>query len=222
MPFLVLICLLSLFGCHHTMQSSHQHPKADLVLNQLEKGSAQTKSLIGHFKLRGTGIKRLLGSIELDIIAKEPHFLYLSIESFFKQPARIITYDGSKIYGLSERHLDKILDLPLEPVDLVGILLRRVSIDRAQIKKLVAAKDSLTVQFRSGQKLELSYDTDYAITQRKLLDASGNLIYAVVYKQYPKEFYLEASHQDQKHGMTLTSQDVRLNEGSFDEQLFRR
>ncbi len=197
-----------------------QNPEA--LLEKIQLVSEKNQQLAGHFKLRGAGLKKLLGSIDLDIIAQKPHFLYLSIESFFKQPARIVTYDGQKLYGLEEDKLEAILTLPIEPKELVEILLRDSQADPKNIRRLSIQDNTLLIIYRSGNQLSLRVSSAFEIQKRELRDPSGELIYSVSYENFPNLFYLEANYKNQKHAMTLTSQDVKLNQGVFNDQLFRR
>lgn len=64
------------------MPSLQTDTNPQVLLEKIQSNSAQNKQLSGRFRLRATGLKRLLGSIDLDIIAKQPHYLYLSIDSF--------------------------------------------------------------------------------------------------------------------------------------------
>lgn len=193
-----------------------------ILLEKIQFESAKNQQLVGRFKLRGTGLKKLLGSIELDIIAKQPHFLYLSIDSFFKQPARIVTYDGSKLYGLEEEKLESMLTLSIGPEELVEVLLRSSYVNPKEVKKISSESGKLEIIYRSGNILRLSINQDYQIQKRELEDSSHELIYSVTYEDFPRRFYLEANYKKQKHAMNLTSEDVKLNQGVFDEQLFRR
>lgn len=204
------------------MPSLFHEENPQVLLNKVQQESSKNQQLVGRFKLRSTGVKRLLGSIELDIIAKKPHYLFLSIDSFFKQPARIVTYDGSKLYGIDEERLDAILNLTITPEELTQILLRSYDVSSQDVKKLSIEADTLHIAYRSGHTLKLSISSNYEIQKRELLDSFGQLIYAVTYEEFPKRFYLEATYKKQKHAMNLTSDDARLNQGSFDEQLFRR
>ena len=122
---------------------------------KVQQVSAQNQQLVGRFKLRGTGVKRLLGSVELDIIAKRPHYFYLSIDSFFKQPARIVTYDGSKLYGLDEEKLVAVLNLDITPEDLTQILLRSADISLKDIQKLTVQDDLLKITLLWFQPVSL-------------------------------------------------------------------
>lgn len=204
------------------MPSLFPNENPQSLLAKVQEVSAKNQQLVGRFKLRGTGVKRLLGSIELDVIAKKPHYLYLSIDSFFKQPARIVTYDGLKLYGLDEEKLDAILNLSITPEDLTQILLRGSDIHLKDIRKLTLESDILKITCRSGNQLSLWINPSFDIQKRELRDSSDQVIYAVKYENYPKHFYLEATYKNQKHAMSLTSQDATLNQGTFDEQLFRR
>lgn len=198
----------------------NENPRS--LLAKVQEVSAKNQQLVGRFKLRGTGLKRLLGTIELDVIAKRPHYLYLSIDSFFKQPARTVTYDGSKLYGLDEEKLDAILNLAITPEDLTQILLRSGDIHLKDIRKLTLENDVLKIIYRSGNQLSLLIGPRFDIQKRELRDSLDQVIYAVTYENYPQHFYLEATYKNQKHAMSLTSQDATLNQGIFDEQLFRR
>lgn len=205
------------------MPSLQTDTNPQVLLEKIQSNSAQNKQLSGRFRLRATGLKRLLGSIDLDIIAKQPHYLYLSIDSFFKQPARIVTYDGKKLYGIEEEKLESILALPIVPEELVEILLRTYAPDVKSIKKISTSQNTLQIQYRSGGYLTLTIDLPgLEIKKRELRDKTGELIYAVTYEDFPRNFYLEATYKNQKHAMTLSSEDVKLNQGVFDEQLFRR
>lgn len=194
----------------------------EVLLQKLQLESAKNQQLVGHFKLRGTGLKKLLGSIELDIIVKQPHFFYLSVESFFKQPARVITYDGSQLYGIEERRLEALLTLPIGPEELIQVLLRGSEINLKEIKNLKLENTALKITNRSGNTLTLTFNSSYQVQKRELRDSSGELIYSVTYENFPHQFYLEARYKNQRHAMTLSSEDVKLNQGVFNEQLFRR
>lgn len=204
------------------MPSLFPNENPQSLLAKVQEVSSQNQQLVGRFKLRGTGIKRLLGSIDLDIIAKRPHYFYLSIDSFFKQPARVVTYDGSKLYGLDEEKLDAILNLDITPEELAQVLLRSADLSPKDIQKLELQDDTLKIKLRSGQELSLLINPSFDIQKRELRDSLEQVIYAVTYEDYPKRFYLEAIYKNQKHAMSLTSQDATLNQGVFDEQLFRR
>jgi hypothetical protein len=219
--FAIFIILLT-SGCHKKMPSLFPNENPQSLLAKVQEVSTQNQQLSGRFKLRGTGIKRLLGSIDLDIIAQRPHYFYLSIDSFFKQPARIVTYDGTKLYGLDEEKLDAILNLDITPEELSQILLRNADIDPKNIKKLTLKDNVLKIILRSGSTLSLWLNSNFDIQKRQLRDNLDQVIYTVTYEDYPKRFYLEATYKNQKHEMSLTSQDVTLNQGVFDEQLFRR
>lgn len=177
----------------------------------------------GHFQLRAMGLKKLLGKIDLDIIAKQPHYLYLSIDSFFKQPARIVTYDSHQLYGIEEEKLDDILNLAITPEELVEILLRNYSHRPKQIRKITPQSNSILIQYHSGNTLLLEIDTGkLQIKKRELRDSFNQLIYSVTYENFPYRFYLEANYKNKNHAMVLSSEDVKLNQGVFDEKLFRR
>ena len=203
-------------GCHHSMQTISLK---DYSLESLPKN----QQISGHFKLRGTGLKRVLGSIEFDVIAKDPHQLYLSIDSFFNQPARIVTYDGQNLYGIEEDKLEAILNLPIEPEELVEILLRNYSHNPKEIKKMSTKNNQIFILYHSENSLLLDIDPrSHDILKRELRNHSNQLIYSVTYEDFPKRFYLEANYKHKKHAMILSSEDVKLNQGTFNEQLFCR
>ncbi|MEI6805411.1 MAG: hypothetical protein WCK49_02765 [Myxococcaceae bacterium] len=204
------------------MPSLLQEQNPEALLQRIQQESAKNQQLVGRFKLRGTGLKKLLGSIDLDIIVKQPHFIYLSIDSFFKQPARIVTYDGTQLYGLEEKKLEALLTLPVEPSELVELLLRDSNIDRKTIQKLIFENNTLKITYKAGHVLSFLINSHYEIQKRELRDNSDQLIYSVIYENFPHRFYLEARYKNQKHAMTLTSEDVKLNQGVFDDKLFRR
>ncbi len=193
------------------------------ILTGAQAACAQTKQVIGHYKLRGSGFKRMLGSVDLDIIAKKPAYLYLSIASFFGQPARVVTYDGKKLYGASDYSLDEILNMALSPEDLADVLLRSISVKKSDIRTVSSENGSLQLAYRAGQTLSLTIDpVTFEILTREFRDAEGELIYRVEYKDFPKRFDITARYKGSEHSMTLTSQDAQINQGNFDEQLFRR
>lgn len=196
---------------------------AQATLKKVLEVSSKNQQLVGHFQLKGTGLKRLLGSLEIDIIVKKPHYLYLAIGSFFKQPARIVTYDGSKLYGLSEERLDEILNLSITPSDLVDVLLRSLSLNQLEIQTLSVYDNKLIIFYHSGYQLTLFIDPlTFEIIARELRSPNQELIYFIEYKDFPKRFDLEARYHQKNHSMILSSQDTRLNQGDLNEQLFRR
>src|SRR3989338_6758491 len=212
----VLLTVLFCVGCPHKMPTISIKPD---LLDSLHPHN----QLTGPFNLRGTGLKRLLGNIDLDIIAKNPHYIYLSIDSFFNQPARIVTYDGQNLYGIEEDKLEEMLSLPIEPEELVEILLRNYSPYPQEIEKIETQKNQVLVKYHSGNALTLDIDTKTnEIKKRTLINPLGKLIYTVTYEDFPKYFHLEANYKNKNHAMTLSGEDVKLNQGVFDEQLFRR
>ncbi len=168
------------------------HPRMPSVLKPVPEDVSR---LSGHFTLRAKGLKRLLGRVELDIIAQHPHRLYLSVGSFFGQPARVITYDGNQIYGVAEEQLEKITQIPVEAPELIDLLLRRPP---------------------EGT----SFETDPLTGQITKIERKN--LYSVNYAKFPQQYDFTVRHDNKTHTLTLTSSDVQINSGDFNEQLFRR
>ncbi len=183
MRFLLLFTLWMGVACHPRMPSILKPTPQDI------------SQISGHFTLKAKGAKRFLGRVELDIIAQNPHRLYLSIGSFFGQPARVITYDGAQIYGVSKEQLEEITQIPVEAPELVDLLLRR------------PPKGS-------------SFETAPLTGQITKIEREG--LYSVNYARFPEQYDFEVRHNNKTQALTLTSSDVQLNTGDFNEQLFRR
>ncbi|MBH1989485.1 MAG: hypothetical protein I8H75_06355 [Myxococcaceae bacterium] len=220
MPTLLFFALFMAFGCAHDKMVSVQPSKPIEVLSLSQIGQ-ENHHLIGHFKLQATGLKRFWGSFEFDVVAQDPHYLYLAVDSFFRQPAQIVRYNGISPPGSSKHDLQKALNLPIEASELVDIFLRRIGTD---LEWAEARRESGRIQIPlpNQQNLWIELEQNGSLRKRTLTKGKDHLVYSVTYTRYPFEFELEVSYQNQIHKAILSSHDAKLNQGPIDEQLFHR
>ncbi|MBL4818198.1 MAG: hypothetical protein JKY15_03060 [Deltaproteobacteria bacterium] len=218
-----LIITLLLAGCHPKAPLPAFKIPAEKILERVEEASQENIQLFGRFKIRSTGVKKLFGSVDMDMIARFPHKLYLSIDSFFGQPGRVVTYDGENIYGMSEAELQDITYLPVEPSEFIDLVLRRFTYRPGEVANLTVHGTNILVTYHSGDQASIKVDPKtFKILKRERRNARGELVYWMSYPNFPKRYGFEVLHDNELRSMTLSSKDAQLNEGTFNEQLFNR
>jgi len=245
-----LIGLFFLVGCPKAMRVS-KIPKVtpEIVLKKLEQEVAKRYQVSGTFVARSTGVKKLLGSIEVDLVAKTPQSLYISIRSFFNQPARVLATNDQLIYLLEMQdplnpkytvcpnngeEIETILPLPLTAEEVVEILLGIVSIKDKKINDIEIDYQGETyvavLEDKQGSKTEITMSmSDNVVLKRARLDKSGRQIYTVVYEDFQEEegvnfaqrWNFEVNLKNKSYGVTLKGKSIRFNGELFDETTFQ-
>lgn len=187
---------LLLTGCLKTMSVRPS--------SQLAKESVTRRQMSGRFLARGVGLKRLLGAVEIDAIVQAPSSVYVSVRSFFSQPARTFVADGDSPI----LELEDILPIEISPHELVDVILGRVSAD-------------------SNEEVKLRHDG--VVLGRTLTDKKGKLIYSVDYEDFRKIDEIDVAHKwnfkarlnGDEHRFVLTADDVIFNGKPFGPETFR-
>lgn len=219
------------------------------LVKRLAKSYEQRRQMTGLFKATQRGVKRFLGSVEMDIAAKAPNFLYVSLRSFFNQPARVFSSDGTTNYLLemsdpvnpvyrtcpvSSTELEKFIFLPLSPKEAVEVLLGGVRVKESQIKDLVVDENrdryTLSFQNEAGLRVEiLAKLSDDVILERSFSDKQGQLVYHVKYDnfdvvdgvQIAKNLYFDVHVRGKVHQVRLEAKELNLNGEDLDDTAFR-
>jgi hypothetical protein len=105
-------------------------PTSPSSLQELLAESDSRLQMSGLFSARGVGLKRFLGSVEMEAIVQAPSSLYLSVRSFFSQPARVLKTSGEVL------DIQEMLPIQILPYELVDVILGRVSIGEGRVLEL--------------------------------------------------------------------------------------
>ena len=245
--------LLSLFlitGCPKAM-SFHPAPHLtpEIILQNLAAEGQRRYQVSGTFMAKSSGIMRLLGSVELDIVAKVPAFLYISVRSFFNQPSRIFAANEQKMYLLemldgaapiyraepvSDKVIEEILSLPLSPKEVVEVILGIAPVQDAQVLevKLDHTGQLYTVKLQNltGKVAEITARVlDHVITRRTQYDAAGQKTYEVVYGDFSAISGICFSHRldfavnlkNKSYSVILNGESIHFNGERFDDATFQ-
>lgn len=245
-----LLALFLITGCPKTMRfHPTPHLTPEIILRNLADEGLRRYQVSGTFTAKSTGIKRLLGSVELDIVAKVPAFLYVSLRSFFNQPARIFAANGQKMYLLelldggapsyrvepvSDRAIEETLSLPLCPKEVIEVILGIAPVKDAQVLevKLDQNGELYTVKLKNlNDKLTdiTARVSDHVIMRRTQYDAAGQKMYEVVYSDFSVISGIDFSHRldftvnlkNKSYSVILKGEDIRFNGERFDDATFQ-
>jgi Domain of unknown function (DUF4292) len=248
--FTYLLLLFLVIGCPKTMRfSPAPHLTPEIVLQNLANEGQGRYQVSGTFMARSTGIKRLLGSVELDVVAKFPAFLHISVRSFFNQPARIFASNEQKMYllemldagtakyrvePLSDRTVEEILSLPLSPKEIVEVLLGIAPVQDAKVLEVkldhVGKLYTVTLRNLDSKVTEITARVlDHVITRRVQYDATGHKIYEVVYGDFSLISGINFSHRldftvslkNKSYSVILKGESICFNGERFDDAIFQ-
>ncbi len=248
--FTSLLLVFSITGCPKTMRfHPAPHLTSEIILQKLACEGKRRYQVSGTFMAKSTGIKGLLGSVELDVVAKVPAFLYISIRSFFNQPARIFAANSEQMYLLemldsaaphymvqpvSNQIIEEILSLPLSPKEVVEVVLGIAPVENAKVLdvqldhtgELYTAK----LQNLSGRVTEITARVlDHVLVRRTQYNIAGQKIYEVVYHDFSVISGIDFSHRldfdvnlkNKSHSVILKGESIHFNGERFDDATFQ-
>ena len=248
--FLWLLLLILMTGCPKTMRfHPTPHLTPEVVLQNLAKEGKRRYQVSGTFVAKSTGIKRLLGSVELDVVAKVPAFLHISVRSFFNQPARIFAANNEQMYVLemlgtaepnyvvqpiNSKVIEEILSLPLSPQEVVDVVLGIAPVQDAKVLDLKLSHTgefyTARLQNKEGKMSEITARAvDHVLMQRTQYDAAGKKIYEVVYREFCVVSGIDFSHRldfevnlkNKSHSVILKGESIRFNGELFEDAIFQ-
>jgi hypothetical protein len=141
-----------------------------LELQRIHEQNNKRENLVALLEFRPKGVRRLFMSFDADAIFQAPDSFYMALRSFFEQPMRLLSFDGSRAYALDLSQADaprfgtstdpemlalQILSLPLKPSEVVDIFLGRLpfrSGNLAEVSKSADARDLYLELVRADRK----------------------------------------------------------------------
>jgi hypothetical protein len=239
---------LPMVGCPKAMPYRPQIKSLDSIMQNLAREGSRRSQVKGTFWAKATGIKRLLGSIELDVVAQAQDKLYISQRSFFNQPARVLSTDGAQVYvlelgdvqapkyavhGVDRESLEEFLELPLAPFEVVQVLLGVAPVEGAQPVELKeTGPDTYQLRLRQPSGMEtqiVARAADDVLLERALFDLQGKQIYRVHYQdfrvlegvEFAHRFEFEVNLKGRTHGVILGASDIVLGGELLGIETFR-
>jgi hypothetical protein len=131
-------------ACVHGPRFAAVHALTDeIVAQRLRVASQARRAVDGVFKAALPGMSGVVLHATLDVVARAPAALSVSVRSFFEVPQQVLVADGETVTlydassgtprfargSASEQTLEHIFGLPLAPDDAVALLLGRAPLD---------------------------------------------------------------------------------------------
>lgn len=137
--------------------------------DRLARSAALRSRMTGAVKARLPGLQGVVLNADLDVAAQVPGQLSVAVKSFFEAPAQVFVTDGERVTlydatsgapvfyvgTVSQRALEKVLQLPLAPVDAVDLVLGRPPIakdSRVRVTKVQPEAGLYEVSVESPQR----------------------------------------------------------------------
>lgn len=244
---LVLILIVS--GCPITMPLKKiEIVTPEIILKKFNADAKKRYQISGTFVANATGIKRLFGSVNLDIVAQAPTSLYLSVRSFFNQPARVIATNGIMVHCLETssagtpnyfkhavdgKEIAELIPLPLTVNEVVEVMLGIVDTKKLTVTNIEMdyRGENYLVTLRNQKKniTELTVRiVDNVILNRRQKDANNNEIYSVAYDDFHSVKGIDWAHRwnftvklkNKSYGVTIKGESIDFNGKLFDEDTF--
>lgn len=246
---MALAAAMSLLGCMHPLKMPAEALiDTNRIFKTLEAQKISRPRLSGRYKAKATGLKQFLGSVDVIFALQQPSSFYISVPSFFGNPARIVASDGRTIYLLdlstgnpnyttlpsTSAALDEWLGLKIEPRDFVDALLGVVELEGASlvdaqiIRRNKRYRAKLRYPNQTHATLELDSDTDDLLLV-DVSDAHGRLLHQVSYGNYrdidgqrfPAQIRIYMKSDTQSIELVLLSEELVFDETPFDASTFQ-
>lgn len=244
---LILIALCCFSACRHVSFRSDQVVSNDELAARLKSRCQTRKQLSGLLTLRATGLKRFLGSVDIDVVAQAKNRIYLGVRSFFGSTQTAFASDGIRQYifdlsdvahpryvvePLDKKNVDDVLLVPITPEDLVSILLGNLPNDSARLTHLSDNHDgtfTLLFERKKSEWIDIVYRVqDDAVLSWVLRDENKNPRYQVHMRDFRRVQNTEfafgwdviADMNGEKHEVRLRMRDADWNGELFGNETF--
>jgi len=218
------------------------------VRRRLEGQCAARKQVVVKLKANSYGIKRLIGSVELQLIAQSPDQLFLEARSFFDQPMLVLTSNGKEVnwldlrdpsgprFGTETANSTRVVDIfgvELTPLEVISLALGTPPIYDAQVEDIQfdADKNIYSASFmqKNGRKIRCAFRTvDDTISSCAVYKTNGELVYDLLYEDFRRVGLLQVAHRwilkvrqnNEENRLKLVALDLQFNSDMFPESTF--
>lgn len=228
-----------------------ERPRPALTLEQadarLRAETLRRQRVSGLYKGRLAGLKGLVVSADLDVIAESPARLHLAVRSFFDQPIQVLATDGERV-TLYDAQGDggprfyagpadasaarRLLGVPLSPEEVVDVLLGRVpagATARAHAASEKGAAYTVVFDLAGGGRATVTADLDDAITHLAVADAAGRPRYEVAYDdfdvregiRFAEKLEVRVHAAGGAEALVLSIKEAELNPEPFPDEVFQ-
>lgn len=162
----------------------------------------QTKQLNAALDVKASGVMASFVHEQVDVVVREPQYLYMALRSFFGPPSMIAASNGSKItmydftgqgenayqqIPLKEDSFFEFMDFSIHPQSLINLLLAKIPLDNAHNVDLKALGEKLeiTAEFSNGFRMRAVFDHGKRqLLKTRLMNDALGVTYDMSYQNY--------------------------------------
>lgn len=172
-------------------------------LADIDAHNREVEQIKASLDVKATGVLGGFIHEQVDVIVKEPHYLYWSLRSFFGPPAMLLASNGEflTIYDFSQDGIEayqkialkddsffELMDFRFHPKAIINLLLGKIPLDGAtNIKLTMASADKLEISadLQNGWRLWSLFDPkNRRVLDTKLTNEGLFASYQVKYAHY--------------------------------------